>query len=147
MSQKRSRLAPLRCRLGSPRFLLSAAIARLNGSAWVDATEDYDRLGTAPGSCHHCHTGPCPVGITTQDPVPDEPLDPNVGARWVTNYLRAMTMEVTTLAQACGKSDVHKLEREDLVALTIETAAMAGVPLAGTNWIPGQGDRDRDQPS
>jgi hypothetical protein len=24
------------------------------------------------------------------------------------------------------------------VALTIEAAAMAGVPLAGTNWIPGR---------
>jgi hypothetical protein len=48
-----------------------------------------------------------------------------------------MTMELTTLARACGKSDVHNLEREDLVALTIEAAAMAGVPLAGTTWIPG----------
>jgi hypothetical protein len=24
------------------------------------------------------------------------------------------------------------------VALTVEAAAMAGVPLAGTNWIPGR---------
>jgi len=108
-----------------------------NGSAWVEASEDYDRLGTAPGYCHHCHTGLCPVGITTQDPVLETRLHPDVGARWVTNYLRAMTMELTTLARACGKSDVHNLEREDLVALTIEAAAMAGVPLAGTTWIPG----------
>jgi hypothetical protein len=28
---------------------------------------------------------------------------------------------------------------EDLVALTVEAAAMAQVPLAGTDWIPGQG--------
>jgi hypothetical protein len=26
-----------------------------------------------------------------------------------------------------------------MVALTVEAAAMAGVPLAGTNWIPGRG--------
>jgi hypothetical protein len=39
---------------------------------------------------------------------------------------------------ACGKQDVHHLEREDLVALTVESAAMAGVPLAGTQWIPGK---------
>jgi len=32
---------------------------------------------------------------------------------------------------------LHHLEREDLVALTIEAAAMAKLPLAGTNWIPG----------
>jgi hypothetical protein len=29
------------------------------------------------------------------------------------------------------------MEPEDLVALTVEAAAMARVPLAGTNWIPG----------
>ena len=34
-------------------------------------------------------------------------------------------MELTTLARACGKSNVHHLEREDLVALTVEAAAMA----------------------
>ena len=31
------------------------------------------------------------------------------------------------------------LEPEDLAPLTIESAAMARVPLAGTNWIPGEG--------
>ena len=31
------------------------------------------------------------------------------------------------------------LEPEDLVALTVEAAAMAQVPLAGTDWIPGRG--------
>src|SRR5207247_2428107 len=41
------------------------------------------------------------------------------------------------LARACGKSHVHNLEPEDLVALTVEAAAMARVPLAGTDWIPG----------
>ena len=56
------------------------------------------------------------------------------------NYLRAVTMEVTALARACGKSDVHHLEPEDLVALTVEAAAMARVPLAGTGWIPGWPD-------
>jgi len=110
---------------------------RRNGSD-VDATADYARLGTEAGYCHHCHTGLCPVGITTQDPELEERLDPEVGARWMTNYLKAMTMELTTLARACGKSDVHNLEPEDLAALTIEAAAMAGVPLAGTTWIPGR---------
>jgi methylamine---glutamate N-methyltransferase subunit C len=102
-----------------------------------DATADYARLGTAPGFCHHCHTGACPVGVTTQDDELTARLDPETGARWVTNYLKALTMELTTLARACGKSNVHHLEPEDLVALTVEAAAMARVPLAGTNWIPG----------
>lgn len=103
----------------------------------VDATGDYEALGTAPGYCHHCSTGLCPVGITTQDPVLEQRLQPDVGAKRLKNYLQVLNMEVTTLARACGKSNVHHLEREDLAALTIEAAAMARVPLAGTDWIPG----------
>ena len=49
-----------------------------------------------------------------------------------------MTLEAQTLARACGKSHVHNLEPEDLCALTMEAAAMAQVPLAGTNWWPGK---------
>ena len=41
------------------------------------------------------------------------------------------------LARACGKTDVHNLEPEDLCALTVEASAMARVPLAGTDYIPG----------
>jgi glutamate synthase domain-containing protein 2 len=99
--------------------------------------EDYHKLDTEPGACHHCHTGRCPVGVTTQDPVLQERLKPEQGARWLRNYLTVMTLELQTVARACGKSHVHNLEPDDLVALTIEAAAMAKVPLAGTNWIPG----------
>ena len=103
----------------------------------VDATADYHALGTEPGYCHHMESGRCPVGIATQDPELERRLDPAWGGRRVANYLRALTMELTALARACGKSDVHNLEPEDLAALTIEAAAMARVPLAGTSWIPG----------
>jgi hypothetical protein len=48
-----------------------------------------------------------------------------------------MTMELQMLARACGKTNVHSLEPEDLCALTVEAAAMAKVPLAGTEYIPG----------
>ena len=99
--------------------------------------EDYAALGTAPGYCHHCHTGKCPVGITTQEPDLEARLDPEQGARRIRNYLSTMTLELQTLARACGKSHVHNLEPEDMAALTIEAAAMARVPLAGTSWIPG----------
>jgi methylamine---glutamate N-methyltransferase subunit C len=102
-----------------------------------DVTEDYTRLGTAPGYCHHCHTGMCPVGVTTQDAALEQRLEPAEGARRLRNYLKVLTMELTTPARACGKSDVHHLEREDLAALTVEAAAMTRLPLAGTNWIPG----------
>jgi glutamate synthase domain-containing protein 2 len=103
----------------------------------ISAETDYAALGTAPGFCHHCHTGKCPVGVTTQDAILEQRLQPEWGAKHVRNYLKTLTMELTTLARACGKQDVHHLEPEDLVALTVEAAAMARLPLAGTNWIPG----------
>ena len=103
-----------------------------------DAKEDYEALGTRVGCCHHCQSGLCPVGITTQDPELEQRLDPEWGARRLRNYLQVLNMELTTLARACGKSNVHHLEREDLVALTVEAAAMAKLPLAGTEWIPGE---------
>lgn len=107
----------------------------------VSAEADYAALGTQAGFCHHCHTGKCPVGVTTQDPVLEQRLQPDWGAKHLRNYLKTLTMELTTLARACGKQDVHHLEPEDLVALTVEAAAMARIPLAGTSWIPGWTDR------
>ena len=47
-------------------------------------------------------------------------------------------MELQMLARACGKSDVHHLEREDQEALTLEASAMSKLPLAGTDWYPGK---------
>ena len=108
------------------------------GGELHSAEADYAALGTAPGFCHHCHTGKCPVGVTTQDAVLEKRLEPAWGAKHLKNYLKTLTMELTTLARACGKQDVHHLEPEDLVALTVEAAAMAQVPLAGTSWVPGQ---------
>ena len=58
---------------------------------------------------------------------------PEIGS----DVFAVLTLEAQTIARACGKSHVHNLEPEDLVALTIEAAAMARVPLAGTDWIPG----------
>jgi glutamate synthase domain-containing protein 2 len=98
---------------------------------------DYEQLGSAAGYYDDWHEGRDPAGISTQEPELAERLDPILGGRRVANYLRTMVLELQTLARACGKSHVHNLEPEDLVALTVEAAAMARVPLAGTNWIPG----------
>ena len=115
-----------------------AALIALNCNAPLYEA-DYEALGTRPGACDRCQTGMCPVGIATQRPELEARLDPEEGVRRVRNYLSVLTMECQTLARACGKSHVHNLEPEDMVALTVEAAAMAQVPLAGTNWIPGRG--------
>ena len=98
---------------------------------------EYDALGSAAGFYDDFQDGRDPAGITTQDPELSARLDPVEAGRRLANYLRVITMEAQTIARACGKSHVQHLEPEDLVALTIEAAAMARIPLAGTSWIPG----------
>ncbi|HCH22682.1 MAG TPA: FMN-binding glutamate synthase family protein [Oceanospirillaceae bacterium] len=103
------------------------------------ALEDqYQELGSTAGAYDAWHLGRDPAGITTQDPELSSRLDPVKAGRNLANYLKVMTLEAQTIARACGKNHVHNLEPEDLCALTVESAAMAGVPLAGTSWIPGQ---------
>ena len=99
--------------------------------------EEYRRLGSTAGAYDDWQEGRDPAGITTQDPLLAARLDPVVAGRRLANYLAVLTLEAQTIARACGKSHLHNLEPEDLVALTIEAAAMARVPLAGTDWIPG----------
>ncbi|MBT6506552.1 MAG: FMN-binding glutamate synthase family protein, partial [Marinovum sp.] len=98
---------------------------------------DYQKLGTTAGAYDDWHEGQDPAGITTQDPDLMARFDPVEGGRRLRNYLKVMTLEAQTIARACGKNDLRNLEPEDLCALTIEAAAMAGVPLAGTSWVPG----------
>ena len=66
------------------------------GGQHVSALEDYARLGTAPGFCHHCHTRKCPVGVTTQDSALELRLDPAVGAKRLKNYMFAMMTMMST---------------------------------------------------
>jgi len=100
--------------------------------------KEYEKLGTKAGCYDDWHEGMDPAGITTQDPILAARLDPVIGGERIKNYLKVMVLELQTLARACGKNDVRNLEPEDLCALTLEAAAMAGVPLAGTDWIPGK---------
>ena len=99
--------------------------------------EEYRALGTTAGAYDDWHEGRDPAGITTQTPELAARLDPIKAGRRLANYLSVLTLEAQTIARACGKSHLHNLEPEDLVALTLEAAAMARVPLAGTDWIPG----------
>ena len=115
----------------------TAALVALgdNDPAWE---ADYQALGTTAGAYDDWHEGRDPAGITTQDGELSARLNPVEAGRRLANYLAVMTLEAQTLARACGKSHIHNLEPEDLIAVTIEAAAMARVPLAGTNWIPGK---------
>ena len=124
--------------LGADAVSLGTATLVAMGCNKPVYVEDYHKLGTEPYHCHHCHTGLCPVGITTQDEELMARLPVSEATTYVANYLQSLVMEVQSLARACGKSDVHNLEREDLVALTLEASAMAKLPLAGTDFVMGQ---------
>ncbi|WP_371038586.1 MULTISPECIES: FMN-binding glutamate synthase family protein [unclassified Rhodosalinus] len=99
---------------------------------------EYRKLGTTAGAYDDWHEGRDPAGITTQDPELAARLDPEDAGRRLRNYLKVMTLEAQTIARACGHNHLHNLEPEDLCALTMEAAAMARVPLAGTDWWPGK---------
>jgi glutamate synthase domain-containing protein 2 len=123
--------------LGADAVSLGVAALIALGDNNPHLDPEYHEIGSAAGYYDDYHLGNDPAGISTQDDALAARFDPERGGHRLANYLRTLTLETQTLARACGKSHVHNLEPEDLVALTIEAAAMARVPLAGTSWIPG----------
>jgi glutamate synthase domain-containing protein 2 len=124
--------------LGADAVSIGTGVIVAMGDNSPELDEQYRAIGSAAGYYDDWQAGLDPAGISTQDDQLSARLDPVVAGRRVANYLRVLTLEAQTLARACGKTHVHNLEPEDLVALTVEAAAMARVPLAGTDWIPGR---------
>ena len=120
-----------------------AALMALNCNKDIPEADYESEVGVEAGHCYHCHTGRCPVGITTQDPVLRKRLDPDEAAERVYNFLHTLTIEAQMLARACGKTNIHSLEPEDLAALTMEASALAMVPLAGSQYTVGRPDMTR----
>ena len=121
----------------------TAALIALNCNKDIPEADFEGTIGVEAGYCYHCHTGRCPVGIATQDPELRKRLNPDEGAERVYNFLHTLTMECQMMARACGKTNIHSLEPEDLAALTMEASAMAMVPLAGTQYTVGRPDMTR----
>ncbi|MCZ6619044.1 MAG: FMN-binding glutamate synthase family protein [Gammaproteobacteria bacterium] len=126
--------------MGADAVSIGTAALIALGDNSPEFDEEYKKLGSAAGYYDDYQAGSDPAGISTQDETLASRLDPVLGGRRLANYLRTITMEAQIIARACGKSHVLNLEPEDLCALSIEAAAMAGVPLAGTRWIPGRGE-------
>ena len=124
--------------LGADAVSIGTAALIALGDNNPDLEEEYNKLGTTAGFYDEWQAGDDPAGITTQDEELAARLDPQKGGEKLANYLKVLTLEAQTLARACGKSHIRNLEPEDLNALTLEASAMAKVPLAGTDWIPGK---------
>ncbi len=80
-----------------------------------------------------CHTGLCPTGVTTNNPVLVQRLEVDEGVRRLTNFINVSNTEVAGLLRIIGKDDVGELGPEDLVALKKELAEATGV-----QWMNGK---------
>ncbi|MED5483844.1 MAG: FMN-binding glutamate synthase family protein, partial [SAR324 cluster bacterium] len=118
--------------LGADAVSIGTAAMVALGDNDPELEKEYQKLGTTAGAYDDWHEGQDPAGISTQDLELSKRLDPVMAGRRLANYLKVMALEAQTVTRACGKSHVLNLEPEDLVALTVESAAMAQVPLAGT---------------
>src|SRR5947209_3910876 len=128
---------PIQLKLGAARVYDDVRMA-VKCNKEIEGINDFPNgVGREAGHCHPCHTRRWPVGGSNQDPVLPSPLEPDKAAERVYNFLHTLTMEAQMLARACGKTNIHSLEPEDLAALTMEASAMCKVPLAGTNYTVG----------
>ena len=124
--------------MGADAVSIGTAALIALGDNHPNLDSEFKKLGSAAGFYDDWHEGKDPAGITTQDPELSKRLDPVLAGRRLANYLSVLVLEAQTMARACGKSHLRNLDPDDLVALSVEAAAMARVPLAGTSWIPGQ---------
>jgi glutamate synthase domain-containing protein 2 len=120
-----------------------SSLMALNCNRDIEEADFPNEMGVEAGSCYHCHTGRCPVGVATQDPKLRARLNPDEASERVYNFLHTLTIECQLLARACGKTNIHSLEPEDIAALTMEASAMAQVPLAGSQHTVGRPDMTR----
>jgi hypothetical protein len=75
-----------------------------------------------------CHVGSCPVGIATQDKVHEARYDLDLQAMNMHRYFESLRWQIAAITKALGYDDVHKVNRDDLVALTPEAADITGLP-------------------
>jgi glutamate synthase domain-containing protein 2 len=82
--------------------------------------------------CRQCYLGKCPKGIASQTPKFRKNLNISKASSRIVNYLTSCSEEIKMVAAATGKSNVHDLNRDDLIAIDETVARMTGIRLAGT---------------
>ncbi len=75
-------------------------------------------------ACMQCHVGQCVTGIATQDPEHEKRYQPAIEAQNIHRFLESVRWQIATITHALGYTDVKQLNRDDLVALTPEAAAI-----------------------
>ncbi|HSS63839.1 MAG TPA: glutamate synthase-related protein [Gammaproteobacteria bacterium] len=79
-------------------------------------------------ACMQCHVGQCVTGIATQDPEHEKRYHPEVEAQNIHRFLESVRWQIAAITDALGYDDVRQLNRDDLVALTPEAAAITRLP-------------------
>ncbi len=75
-----------------------------------------------------CHTGLCPVGVTTQTPELRRRLQPDISARQLEHFLRVSTEELRDFARLTGNNDVHALGIGNLCTTNTEISGHTDIP-------------------
>jgi glutamate synthase domain-containing protein 2 len=75
-----------------------------------------------------CHTGLCPVGVTTQTPELRKRLQSDISARQLEHFLRVSTGELKDFARLTGNDDVHALSIRDLCTTSSEISGHTEIP-------------------
>ena len=81
-------------------------------------------------ACMQCHVGQCVTGIATQDPEHEKRYKPEVEAQNIHRFLEGIRWQIAAITHGLGYSSVRALNRDDLVALTPEAAAITRLPYA-----------------
>ena len=87
-------------------------------------------------ACMQCHVGQCVTGIATQDPEHEHRYKPASEASNIHRFLESVRWQIAAITHGLGYTDVQELNRDDLVALTPEAAAITGLA-----YEPWQGGR------
>ncbi len=86
--------------------------------------------------CQQCHTGKCAWGICTTDPALTKRVNPEIGARRLTNLLHSWSLEIKDMLGGMGINAVESLRGNRLhlraVGLTDTELEILGVKMAGS---------------
>jgi glutamate synthase domain-containing protein 2 len=75
-----------------------------------------------------CHTGLCPVGVTTQTAELRERLRSDISAKKLEHFLRVSTDELKDFARLTGNNDVHHLSIRNLCTTSSEISNHTEIP-------------------
>ncbi len=86
--------------------------------------------------CQQCHTGKCAWGICTTDPTRTKRINPDIGARRLSNLLRGWSLEIKDILGGMGINALESLRGNRLhlrgVGLTDTELEILGVRMAGS---------------